>query len=69
MYGFQLEAADLRNCLEEGIYLDGEEMIWAWDGQKKSVCSVRELNLIGRPAYSDSLSYPPPMSNVGHSIA
>ncbi|MCI8300411.1 MAG: UDP-N-acetylmuramoyl-L-alanine--D-glutamate ligase [Lachnospiraceae bacterium] len=42
--------------LEEGIYLDGEEMIWAWDGQKKSVCSVRELNLIGRHNYENVMA-------------
>lgn len=42
--------------LEEGIYLDGETIVWAWDGKETSVCSVRELQLIGRHNYENVMA-------------
>ncbi len=36
------------HTLEEGIYLDGEDIVCSRAGQKLRLCSVRELNLVGR---------------------
>lgn len=42
--------------LEKGIYLDGENIIWAWDGMLETVCSVKDLNLIGRHNYENVMA-------------
>lgn len=42
--------------LEEGIYLDGETIVWAWEGKETAVCSVRELQLIGRHNYENVMA-------------
>lgn len=34
--------------LEEGVYLDGEEIILAWEGKKISICTVDEIAIKGR---------------------
>ncbi len=36
------------HTLEEGIYLDKEDIIYRRAGQQTRLCSVRELNLVGR---------------------
>ncbi len=45
-----------RRKLEKGIYLEGEKIVWAWDGVSKTVCSVKELNLIGRHNYENVMA-------------
>lgn len=42
--------------LEEGIYLKGEEIIWAYRGEKTLVCNVKELKLIGRHNYENVMA-------------
>lgn len=42
--------------LEEGIYLDGEEIIFAWEGRKDRVCNVRELQLLGKHNYENVMA-------------
>ncbi|MEY8391485.1 UDP-N-acetylmuramoyl-L-alanine--D-glutamate ligase [Lachnospiraceae bacterium] len=42
--------------LAQGIYLDDGEIIWAWDGQTKFICSVNELNLIGKHNYENVMA-------------
>ena len=34
--------------LEEGVYLDGEEIILAWEGKKISICTADEIAIKGR---------------------
>ena len=42
--------------LERGIYLEEENIIWAWDGACQAVCSVKELNLIGQHNYENVMA-------------
>lgn len=42
--------------LEEGMYLEGDDIIWAWDGRKAVVCSTKELQLIGRHNYENVMA-------------
>lgn len=42
--------------LEEGIYLDGEEIIWAENGERTPVCNIGELQLIGRHNYENVMA-------------
>jgi UDP-N-acetylmuramoylalanine--D-glutamate ligase len=42
--------------LDEGIYLDGENIVWAFGGQREHVCSVKDLNLIGRHNYENVMA-------------
>ncbi|MCI8483042.1 MAG: UDP-N-acetylmuramoyl-L-alanine--D-glutamate ligase [Lachnospiraceae bacterium] len=42
--------------LAEGIYLDGEEIIWAWKGKKTLVCQIEELPLIGKHNYENVMA-------------
>ena len=43
--------------LEKGIYLDGEDIVWAPENQDKvKVCSVNELQLIGRHNYENVMA-------------
>ncbi len=36
------------HTLEEGIWLDGEDIVFAVNGERQTLCSVKELNLPGR---------------------
>lgn len=42
--------------LEQGIYLEGEQIIWAWKGEQTVVCNVKELQLIGRHNYENVMA-------------
>lgn len=42
--------------LEEGIFLQGEEIIWCADGKETVVCNVKELKLIGRHNYENVMA-------------
>ena len=42
--------------LEEGMYLKGDEIVWAWDGVETVVCSTTELQLIGRHNYENVMA-------------
>ena len=44
------------HTLEEGIYLAGEDIIYDRAGQKIRLCSVRELNLVGRHNYENVMA-------------
>ena len=57
--------------LEEGIYLDGESIIWAADGRQEKVVDTQELNILGRHNHENAmaasamaLSYGVPMDCV-----
>lgn len=57
--------------LSEGIYLAGEEILWAWKGETVRVCSIRDLKLIGRHNYENvmaavamALCYGVPMEKI-----
>lgn len=49
--------------LEEGIYLDGEEIIYAFKGQKQIICNINELKILGKHSYENV------MAGVGIAIA
>lgn len=42
--------------LEQGIYLDGEQIIWAWNGQENLVCEIKDLQLIGTHNYENVMA-------------
>lgn len=42
--------------LEEGIFLQGEDIIWASAGKETVVCNVKELKLIGRHNYENVMA-------------
>ena len=42
--------------LERGVYLDGEEIIFAQDGKKDKLCNVRELMLLGKHNYENVMA-------------
>lgn len=45
-----------RHVLEEGIYLDGETIIWSHDGKKEKVIRTDELLLLGRHNYENVMA-------------
>lgn len=45
-----------REELSEGIYLAGENIIWASEQEKTIVCNIKELNLIGRHNYENVMA-------------
>ncbi len=45
-----------RHSLEEGIYLDGDEIIWSHDGKKEKVIKTGELLLLGRHNYENVMA-------------
>lgn len=60
-----------RSKLSEGIYLDGDTIVWAWKGTKTVVCQIKELQLIGRHNYENvmaatamALSFGVPMEKI-----
>ncbi len=42
--------------LEDGLYLDGEEIVWASGGACTVVCNIHELNIIGRHNYENAMA-------------
>lgn len=42
--------------LDQGVYLDGEEIIFAQDGKKDKLCNVRELMLLGKHNYENVMA-------------
>ena len=42
--------------LDEGFYLDGEDIFYAHDGQTEQVINVNELNLLGRHNYENVMA-------------
>lgn len=42
--------------LKEGMYLDGENIIWAWDGLETVVCLTKDLQLIGQHNYENVMA-------------
>lgn len=42
--------------LDQGIYLNGEQIIWAWNGQEKLVCDIKKLQLIGMHNYENVMA-------------
>ena len=44
------------NKLEEGMYLEGDRMIWAWDEKTTVVCSTKDLQLIGNHNYENAMA-------------
>ncbi len=54
--------------LEQGIYLEGEKIIWKWKEQKEVVCNVRELQLIGKHNYENVMAATAMALTVGISI-
>ena len=45
-----------RRKLEAGIYLEGEEIRYAWEGQKRLVCNISELQIFGRHNYENVMA-------------
>lgn len=45
-----------RQKLPQGMYLDGEEIVWAWDGTETSVCNTGQLQLIGQHNYENVMA-------------
>ena len=58
-------------ALDDGLYLEGEEIFAATEGTKQLVCNVNELNLLGKHNYENvmaatgiALSYGVPLSKI-----
>ncbi len=45
-----------RQALPQGMYLDGEAIIWAWEGRKEVLCHTKELQLIGLHNYENVMA-------------
>ncbi len=45
-----------RNVLDEGLYLDGDEIIWASEKRRQVVANVHELKLLGRHNYENVMA-------------
>lgn len=45
-----------RQALAQGMYLDGEQIIWAWEGGKETLCHTKELQLIGLHNYENVMA-------------
>ncbi len=44
------------NTLDEGIYLDGSEIIFAHDGERESVIDTGQLNILGRHNHENAMA-------------
>jgi UDP-N-acetylmuramoylalanine--D-glutamate ligase len=44
------------HSLEEGIYLEGDTIIYQWDGVKTIVCNINELKIFGRHSYENVMA-------------
>lgn len=42
--------------LDQGIYLEGEEMIWNWKGETAVFCNVHDLLLLGKHNYENVMA-------------
>ncbi len=42
--------------LEEGLYLDGNEIMWARNGSRESILSVEELHILGAHNYENAMA-------------
>ncbi len=42
--------------LKEGMYLEGEEIIWSWQGEREVLCNVHELQLLGKHNYENVMA-------------
>lgn len=42
--------------LGQGMYLDKEQIIWAWEGVETVLCNVKDLQLIGRHNYENVMA-------------
>ncbi len=42
--------------LDQGMYLDKEQIIWAWEGVETVLCNVKDLQLIGRHNYENVMA-------------
>ncbi|MGN0480547.1 MAG: UDP-N-acetylmuramoyl-L-alanine--D-glutamate ligase [Lachnospiraceae bacterium] len=49
--------------LEEGVFMEGDEIVFKWNGRKESICDVHEMNLIGTHNYENV------MAAVGMAVA
>ena len=45
-----------RQKLQDGFYLDGEEILFAKEGKTTLICNVNELNLLGRHNYENVMA-------------
>lgn len=45
-----------RNELEEGLYLEEDEMYYSYEGQRYYICNVGELHIIGRHNYENVMA-------------
>lgn len=45
-----------RNELEEGLYLEEDEMYYSYEGQRHYICNVGELHIIGRHNYENVMA-------------
>ncbi len=45
-----------RHKLPQGMYLDGEEIVWVWDGTEAAVCNTGQLQLIGQHNYENVMA-------------
>lgn len=45
-----------KSKLSQGMYLDGEDIVWAMDGEKTVVCNTNQLQLIGLHNYENVMA-------------
>lgn len=45
-----------RQRLQQGMYLDGEDIVWSWDGAKTVLCNTKDLQLIGQHNYENVMA-------------
>ena len=45
-----------REILQDGFYLDGEDILFAQEGKTTVICNVNELNLLGRHNYENVMA-------------
>lgn len=45
-----------RNRLEEGLFLDGDMIVWRHNGKQEEVVNVHDLNLLGRHNYENVMA-------------
>lgn len=55
--------------LQQGMYLDGEQIVWAWNGEQTVLCDTSELQLIGRHNYENVMAAAAMAIMFGISIA
>lgn len=45
-----------RRTLPQGMYLDGEDIVWSWDGTQTALCHIQDLQLIGQHNYENVMA-------------